>query len=97
MTYNCHINEDTITVKDVEIARLKVCLLAITSPAAVSLRPVFSPSDHRVDEIILAPLQCGKPPPIDPFSAEGLAEQWDEWLPTFERVAEWNNWSDTKC
>ena len=36
-----------------------------------------------------------KTPPIDPFSAEGLAEQWDEWLPTFERVAEWNNWSES--
>ena len=45
-------HEDTITVKDVEIARLKVCLLAITSPAAVSLWPVSGPSDHRVDETI---------------------------------------------
>ena len=79
-------------MKDVEIARLKACLLAITSPAAVSLWPVFSPSDHRVDETIMAPLQCMKAPPIDLFSAGGLAEQWDEWLPTLERVAEWNNW-----
>ena len=43
------------------------------------------------------PPRRGKAPPIDPFSAEELDEQWDEWLPTFERVAEWNNWSDAEC
>ena len=26
-----------------------------------------------------------------------MDEHWDEWLPTFERAAEWNNWSDSEC
>ena len=38
----------------------------------------------------------GKAPPVDSFSAEGLDEQWDEWLPTFERAADWNSWNDAE-
>ena len=90
-------HKDAMDAKDVEIARLKARLLVVTSPAAVSPQTVPSPGDRRVDETSLVPLQRGKAPPIDPFSAEGLDEQWDEWLPTFERAAEWNNWSDTEC
>ena len=88
-------HEDAMDAKDVDIARLKARLLVVTSPAAVSPQTVPSPGDRRVDETSLVPLQHRKAPPINPFSAEGLDEQWDEWLPTFERAAEWNNWSDT--
>ena len=70
---------------------------AVTSPAAISPKPVSSPTDCRVDKTMLVPLWHGKAPPIDPFSAKRLDEQWDEWLLIFERVAEWNNWSDTEC
>ena len=90
-------HEDAMDAKDVEIARLKARLLAVTLPAAANPRTVPSPGDRRVDETSLVPLRHGKAPPIDSFSAEGLDEQWDEWLPTFERAAEWNNWSDTEC
>lgn len=41
-------------------------------------------------------LRRGKAPPIDPFSAESPDEQWDDWLPTFERAAEWNAWTDSE-
>ena len=80
---------------------LKECrhfdLTNLCKVAAVSPRTVSSPGDCRVDETGLAPLRHRKAPPIDPFSAEGLDEQWDKWLLTFERPAEWNNWSDTEC
>ena len=54
-------HEDTMNVKDVEIARLKAHLLTITSPAAVSPWTVSSPGVHRVDETNLAPFGVGRP------------------------------------
>ena len=87
-------HEDEIDTKDVEIARLKARLLAVTSPSSPHL--VSDDHSHRV--YLAPPLHWhGKPPPIDPFSAEGSDEHWDDWLPTFEKAAEWNNWSDLEC
>jgi len=41
----------------------------------------------------------GKPPPIDSFTGEDAEIQFDDWLPTLERAAAWNNWteSETVC
>ena len=36
----------------------------------------------------------GKAPPIDPFTAEGKEIRFDDWVPTLERAANWNNWSE---
>ena len=41
------------------------------------------PLSHRRD----------KAPSVDLFSAEQLDKHWDGWLPTFERAAEWNDWT----
>ena len=97
-------NEDALDEKEVEIANLKArllsCALAGPSPsprkhdqprldlqdAELADLPIVNPSVHR----------RGKAPPVDPFSAEGLDEHWDEWLPTFERAAEWNGWTDAE-
>ena len=35
----------------------------------------------------------GKAPPIDPFDGE-RAETFDDWLPTLQRAAVWNGWSE---
>lgn len=74
-------HEDKIDVKDIEIAQLKARLLAITLPTSIP-RPDSSPGNGRADETVLVPPRRGKTPPIDPFSAEGLDKQWDEWLLT---------------
>ena len=37
----------------------------------------------------------GKAPPVDPYSAESEDERWDDWLPSFERAAQWNGWTDS--
>ena len=34
----------------------------------------------------------GKAPPIDPFTAEDKEVRFDDWIPTLERAATWNNW-----
>ena len=40
------------------------------------------------------PNQCGKTPPVESFTGEELSIHWDNWLPTLERAATWNNWSE---
>jgi len=88
-------DEDAMDEKDMEITRLKAHFLAVTSPGSLSI-PVGS--DHRTDKANMVPLphSHGKAPPFDPFRGEGLDEHWDEWLLTFERAAEWNNWNDSE-
>ena len=36
----------------------------------------------------------GKAPPIDPFSADDGAVGFDDWLPSLDRAASWNAWTD---
>ncbi len=36
----------------------------------------------------------GKPPPVDSFSSENPEDRFEDWLPTLERAAQWNGWSD---
>ena len=90
-------HEEAIDEKDMEIARLKARLLALTSPASA---PTSGGSVTREAEeetsIPSSSHRRGKAPPIDPFSAESPDEQWDDWLPTFERAAEWNGWTDSE-
>ena len=42
-------------------------------------------------------LRRGKPPPIDPFDGETGSVSFEDWLPTLQRAAVWNNWSDNDC
>ena len=36
----------------------------------------------------------GKAPPVEAFTGDNTAVHWDEGLPTLERAATWNNWSE---
>ena len=36
----------------------------------------------------------GKAPPIDPYTAEDSEVRLEDWLPTLDRAATWNGWSD---
>ena len=38
--------------------------------------------------------RVGKAPPIDTFTGENSDVLWEDWLPTFERAAHWNDWSE---
>ena len=42
-------------------------------------------------------LRRGKAPPIDPFDGETGSVSFEDWLPTLQRAAVWNNWSDNDC
>ena len=92
--------------KNAEIAQLKVRLLSCTLPSGCPPSPRSSghflsasrDTSCEKDEVNVTPLlhQRGKAPPVEPFSAEDMDEHWDEWLPTFERAAEWNSWTDAE-
>ena len=53
------------------------------SPSSLAARATASPSPRR-----------GKAPPVDPFSGDSVETDLDDWLPTLERAASWNVWSD---
>ena len=57
----------------------------VTTPVVIASPPV---STSAVGE-----RRRGKAPPIDPFTGEDLAVRLEDWLPSLERVAEWNRWS----
>ena len=90
-------HEEAIYRKDMEIARLKARLLAVTSPPSPPTSP--GSSIRVVEDEPRRPSSShrrGKASPVDSFSAESLDEQWDDWLPTLERAAEWNGWTDSE-
>jgi len=37
--------------------------------------------------------RCGKVPPIDAFTAQDIGITFDDWLPTLEQAATWNEWT----
>ena len=36
----------------------------------------------------------GKAPPVDAFTGESPDILWEDWIPTLERAAVWNGWSE---
>ena len=36
----------------------------------------------------------GKAPPVDAFTGESPNVLWEDWIPTLERAAIWNGWSE---
>ena len=59
--------------------------LSHASPAATSSGP--QPMPHR-------PSRRGKAPPVDAYTGENAEVRFEDWLPTLERAASWNGWSD---
>ena len=40
--------------------------------------------------------RVGNAPPLEPFVGEGADMFFEEWLPSFERVATWNGWGEAE-
>ena len=38
----------------------------------------------------------GKAPPVDYYSGDDRLAHFDDWLPSLERAASWNGWTDEK-
>ena len=39
----------------------------------------------------------GKAPPVDFFTGEDPEVKFEDWLPTLERTAVWNGWTDEEA
>ena len=103
--------EENLEEKEVEIALLKAWLMMATSNRSeYADRVILSP--HRVEgnasrttmtatsldssTVQISTTRRGKVPPIEPFTGEGVDMLFEEWLPSFERTATWNGWSEAE-
>ena len=57
-----------------------------TQPSVMQLVPQNQMADTTVQ-------RRGKAPPIDSFTGENAEICFDDWIPTLERAATWNNWT----
>ena len=104
-------HDELIESKESEIASLRAQLVASRS-RPVTVEPVQHDSGNEdaqqdvVIETVVSPRQLdtstvqparkGKAPPVDLFTGEGSDVLWEDWLPTLERTATWNNWTENE-
>ena len=55
---------------------------------------VIVPRSERDTVVRSYTSRVGKASPIDTFTGENSDVLWEDWLPTFECAAHWNNWSE---
>ena len=68
---------------------------AASIPVATSTKNLTNISNDHDTLILQTPFcRCSKAPLIESFTGEELSIHWDNWLPTLERAATWNNWSE---
>ena len=70
--------------KEAEITSLKEKLGELETSSLHETDVIHSP----------VPTRRGKASPIDAFTGDDVETQFDDWLPTLDRAASWNNWSD---
>ena len=58
--------------------------------------PMSTTGSHEYETTIhpTPSVQHDKAPPFAAFTGDEVTIHWEDWLPTLERAATWNNWSD---
>ena len=98
-----------LSTKEDELLALRTQLASL-SPRTVlprveeedSSERARSPSEARAPPPLIPPRSVahesrtrrGKAPPVEPFTGENAEVQFEDWLPTLERAAAWNGWSE---
>lgn len=97
--------DNSLCAKEDEIAKLKeeISRLGRSSPSITSEVPSMESegtmesdgsseagSGHRT----ISRVRRGKAPPVETFTGEDPEGRLDDWLPTLERTADWNGWTD---
>ena len=86
--------DHTIDAKEQEIAQLRAQFEGRTNHR----RPSPSPSEDSVSEPTTLPSsrepRRGRAPPIEKFSGESPEIRLDDWLPSLQRAASWNKWTE---
>ena len=85
-------HEAIIEEKDAEIASLK----AQSGMSRASNVDTTSSNDgsENTETSTVNHGRRGKAPPVDSYTGSDPELRFDDWLPTLERVAQWNSWSD---
>ena len=85
--------EAIVEEKDAEITRLQA---QISSCSVQTLTEGDTPNEDNASlrDVPLSQGRRGKAPPVDPFKASDPEVRFDDWLPTLERAANWNGWSE---
>ena len=101
--------EDRLQAKDAEILQLREQLniakvsASFTSEEDVVVTPTWtnltrniqvSDGRSRATVPLNPPVRQGKAPPVESFNGEDTSVHWNDWLPTLEQAATWNNWSE---
>ena len=87
-------HEAIIEEKDAEITALEA--LKVSSASDVNA----DPRDNAIKTSALSEASTvshgrrGKAPPVDAYTGSDPELRFDDWLPTLERAAKWNDWSD---
>ena len=101
--------EDLIAEKEGEISRLQARISelgrgTVRDPPAhdSSVREPYTIPRTTIPSISPSPgtahsTRMGKAPPIDCFDGQTGNIPFEDWLPTLQRAAAWNNWSDDDC
>ena len=61
----------------------------VTPPSSSAVSSAMPTLSHGI-----AMPRRGKAPPVDTYSGEEAEIRFEDWLPTLNRVATWNHWSD---
>lgn len=102
-------HDEAMQAKEIEIASLHAQLAAARTHEGRSMgltasvetvhdgssEPSATPSS-RHDTSTLQLSRKGKAPPVDLFTGENSDVLWEDWLPTLERTATWNNWTENE-
>jgi len=103
-------HKETMEAKDAEIASLREQLAAAQAHSVTTTTTHTEVEDvdndvsvllesprvsvRRHDAGSVARARRGKAPPVDSFTRESLDILWEDWIPTLERAAVWNSWSE---
>ena len=81
----------TLEEKDEEIAQLRRQLDGLPPPCVDHVPEDAEMELERV--AVVARPRRGRAPPVDPFTGENPEVRLEDWLPSLQRAAKWNEWS----
>ena len=102
--------DEIIEGKNAEIGKLQKRVALLESPKTATARVPHTHSPSGVPPVLeharTAPTPTptepvlarrGKAPPVDPFDGETGSVPFEDWLPSLQRVAAWNGWTEDDC
>ena len=90
-------HETVVEEKDAEIARLQELISNRARTTTAAAAETLSEDNVSLSETeVVFRGRRGKAPPVDPFKGSDPELRFEDWLPTLERAATWNGWSQNE-